>query len=401
MRQGISGKRKTVIPVGVLYSLTGFYGVVGWEMLNGVLLAVDQVNADPALDFELRPVILDPGGSIPRYHDLCDTLIHQYGIRHIIGCYTSASRKQVLPLVEGAKALLWHSARYEGFESSENVIYVGAAPNQHVVPLARYALEHLDPRIYCVGSNYIWTWEINRVLREILPVGGGRVVGERMAPLGETALDYLVGDILEKRPGAVLNTLVGTSAYSFYKAWHLAGLRHPELRPDRMPMLSLSLCEAELPLIGAEAAAGHLVSSVYFQGIDRPENRAFLDGYRDRFGPHGAASVDTEAAFLCARLLAESIRRCGSAEVEAVRNAVYGITYEAPHGPVRVDPDNNHCFLTPRLARSAAGRPFEILWQASEPVKPDPYLAWLDLDELAVPRTVIEPVRPRLRLVDE
>src|SRR5260370_31489668 len=100
----MSVKRKSVVPVGVLYSLTGIYGVMGWEMLNGALVGIDQINADPSLDFELRPVILDPGGSIARYHDLCEALIHQYGVRHIIGCYTSASRKQVLPLVEGANA---------------------------------------------------------------------------------------------------------------------------------------------------------------------------------------------------------------------------------------------------------------------------------------------------------
>lgn len=376
-------KRKSVVPVGLLYSLTGIYGVMGWEMLHGVLLAVDQINADPALDFELRPVILDPGGSIARYHDQCEALIQQYGVRHIIGCYTSASRKQVLPLVEGANALLWHSARYEGFESSENVIYVGAAPNQHVVPLARYALANLDPRIYCVGSNYIWTWEINRVMREIVGEGGGHVVAERLAPLGERGLDYFVDDILEKRPGAVLNTLVGVSAYSFYGAWYAAMERQARPIADRIPMLSLSLCEAELQLIGAGMATGHLVSSVYFQSIDRAENHEFLGHYRERFGPHGSPSVDTEAAFLCAMLLARAIARAGSAEVAAVREAVYRDSYEAPQGAVRVDPDNNHCYLTPRLARSQAGSSFEIFWQAPSPVKPDPYLAWTEFGTVA------------------
>lgn len=375
------GKRKSVVPVGILYSLTGIYGVMGWEMLNGALLAVDQINADPALDFELRPVILDPGGSIARYHDHCEALIHQYGVRHIIGCYTSASRKQVVPLVEGANALLWHSARYEGFESSENVIYVGAAPNQHVVPLARHALANLDPRIYCVGSNYIWTWEINRVMREIIAAGGGRIVAERLTPLGEKGLDYLVNDVLDKRPGAVLNTLVGVSAYSFYRAWH-AALQERMIR-EPIPMLSLSLCEAELQLIGANVATGHLVSSVYFQSIDRAENRDFLAHYRERFGPYGSPSVDTEAAFLCAKLLGRAIARSGSAEVPAVRDAVYRDSYEAPQGTVRVDADNNHCYLTPRLARSVPGAAFEIFWQAPSPVKPDPYLAWVDFGSFA------------------
>lgn len=369
---------KSIVPVGVLYSLTGTYGMMGREMLNGVLLAVERINADPELDFELRPTILDPGGSIARYRDHCEALVQRQGVRHLIGCYTSASRKQVLPLVEGAGALLWHSARYEGFESSENVIYVGAAPNQHVVPLARHVLDKLDPRIYCVGSNYIWTWEINRVMREILGASGGRILAERMVPLGEACPDHLIGDILEKRPGAVLNTLVGASAYGFYRAWHGAGRRGS----CRIPMLSLSLCEAELRLIGPDAV-GHVVSSVYFQSIRRRENADFLARYRQRFGPGGSPSVDTEAAFLCAMLLARAIARCGSAEVGAVREAVYADSYEAPQGPIRVDPDNNHCYLTPRLARSIPDASFEIFWQAPSPVKPDPYLAWLDYGAFA------------------
>lgn len=373
-------RKKTSVPVGILYSLTGTYGIMGLEMFNGVTLAIEQINADPDLDFELRPIVMDPGGSISQYREQCDALINRHHVRHIIGCYTSASRKQVLPLIEGSGALLWHSARYEGFESSENVIYLGASPNQHVVPLAAHVLENLDPRIYCLGSNYVWTWEINRVMREIISAGGGRIVAERLVPLGELAHDYMVEDIAAQAPGAVLNTLVGESAYSFYTAWHAAIATRPELA--QIPMLSLSLCEAELKLTG-QHPGGHLVSSVYFQSIDRPENTTFLAQYRDRYKGYGLPSVDTEAAFLCATLLGRAIAEAGTADVSSVREALYRDRYEAPQGPVSVDPENNHAFLTPRLGRSTAGGSFDIFWEASEPVKPDPYLAWLDLDALA------------------
>jgi branched-chain amino acid transport system substrate-binding protein len=373
-------RRKTSVPVGLLYSLTGTYGIMGMEMFNGVTLAIEQINADPELDFELRPIVMDPGGSISQYREQCDTLINRHGVRHIIGCYTSASRKQVLPLVEGSGALLWHSARYEGFESSENVIYLGAAPNQHVVPLAAHVLENLDPRVYCLGSNYVWTWEINRVMRDILAAGDGRIVAERLVPLGEKALDYMVDDIASHAPGAVLNTLVGESAYSFYTAWHAAVAVRPELA--RIPMLSLSLCEAELKLTGNHPG-GHLVSSVYFQSIDRPENARFLSEYSARFNGYGSPSVDTEAAYLCGIMLGRAIAEAGTADVSGVREALYRDRYEAPQGPVSVDPENNHAFLTPRLGRSTAEGSFDIFWEAPEPVKPDPYLAWLDLEALA------------------
>ncbi|MEJ8572354.1 transporter substrate-binding domain-containing protein [Microbaculum marinum] len=373
-------RRKAPVPVGLLYSLTGTYGIMGLEMFNGAMLAIEQINANPDLDFELRPVVMDPGGSLPQYSEQCDVLVNRHGVRHIIGCYTSASRKQILPLVEGSGALLWHSARYEGFESSENVIYLGAAPNQHVVPLAFYVLKNLDPRIYCLGSNYIWTWEINRVMRDILAAGGGTVVAERLPPLGEKALDHLVDDIASHAPGAVLNTLVGESAYSFYSAWHAAVAERPELA--RITMLSLSLCEAELKLTG-QHEGGHIVSSVYFQSIDRPQNARFLSDYRTRYRGYGSPSVDTEAAYLCATMLGRAITQAGTADVASVRHALYRDRFEAPQGPVSVDPENNHSFLTPRLGRSTAAGTFDIFWQSAKPVKPDPYLAWLDLEDIA------------------
>ncbi|PZQ50168.1 MAG: ABC transporter substrate-binding protein [Rhodovulum sulfidophilum] len=374
--------RKEVIPVGLLFSLTGTYGVMGQEMLNGALLGLELANADPDRAWETRPVIMDPGGSIDRYGEQCETLFRQHGVRHIIGCYTSASRKRVLPLVEGAGALLWHPARYEGFECSDNVIYLGAAPNQHVVPLALYVLANLRPRVFCVGSNYVWSWETNRVMEEIITAGGGRIVAKRLIPLGELAIDNLVGEIAAAAPGAVLNTLVGESAYRFYTAWHEATARHPELRA--IPMLSLSLSEAELKFSDGHRG-GHIVSSVYFQSVDRPENAAFLARYRRRFGALGTPCMDSAAAYLCATMLGRAITAAGTAEVSAVRAALYRDRYEGPQGLIAVDPENNHAYLTPRLGRSTAEGQFEILWEAPKPLRPDPYLTWLDLDEMARP----------------
>jgi branched-chain amino acid transport system substrate-binding protein len=347
-------------------------------MLNGALLGVDECNAAFEGSVELRPVILDPGGRLSAYADHCETLIRDYGCRHIIGCYTSAARKQVLPILERTNTLLWHSARYEGFEASENVMYIGAAPNQHIVPLARYVLETLEPEIYCVGSNYIWTWETNRVLRDLVVGAGGRIVAQRLVPLGETDLDHIVAEILERRPKAVFNTLVGESSYRFFRAFWRALSSAPNISPSDIPILSCSLCEPELHLIGEPASVGHVTSAVYFQSVDRPENRSFLERYRARFGAHASPSVDAEAAYVCAMLLGRALAAAGTDAVEPVRRAAFADAFEAPQGPVRLDPETNHAFLTPRLAVSRRGYEFEIFWEAREPIKPDPYLAWLD-----------------------
>lgn len=371
---------KTVVPVGILYSLTGTYGTVSWDMVNSALLGLDECNERLEGRVEFRPVILDPGGRLSAYAEHCETLIRDYGCRHVIGCYTSAARKQVLPILERTNTLLWHSARYEGFEASENVIYIGAAPNQHIVPLARYVLANMAPEIFCVGSNYIWTWETNRVLRDLIVGAGGRILAQRLVPLGETGIDHIVNEILTRRPAAVFNTLVGESSYQFFRSFWRAVSATPDLDPGDIPILSCSLCEPELHLIGEPASIGHITSAVYFQSLERAENKDFLKRYRARFGAHTSPSVDAEAAYICAKLLGRAIAVSGTDAVDAVRTAAFADTFEAPQGTVRLDPETNHSYLTPRLAISRAGFQFETFWEAPKPIKPDPYLAWLDDD---------------------
>ena len=366
---------KPSIPLGLVFSQSGPYAMMAGEMRKSALMAIDEINQGDQFDFVFTPHLRDPGGVVAAYHTACDALIREDHVDHIVGCYTSASRKQVIPIVERTERLLWHPARYEGFESSENVIYVGAAPNQHVVPLVRHMLDQISGDVFCIGSNYVWTWETNRVVREIVTSAGGRILAERLLELGETAVDHIVKEIIERRPPVVFNTLVGESSYAFMRALHRAATR----ANLSIPMLSCSLCEPELKLIGSSASVGCITSSVYFESIDGPENHAFVARWKARYGADSNLSVDALSTYVCVMLLARAIRRAGSADVGAVRRAAANHRYDSPQGPVWVDPDNNHCFLTPRLARSVPGCQFEIFWEADAPERPDPYLSTLDL----------------------
>jgi urea transport system substrate-binding protein len=345
------------------------------EMLKGALMAIDEINQNHGFDFTFVPHLRDPGGIVAAYHTACADLIREEHVDHIVGCYTSASRKQVIPIVERTERLLWHPARYEGFESSDNVIYVGAAPNHTVVPLVRHMLDHISGDVFCIGSNYVWTWETNRVTREIVTSAGGRILAERLLELGETAVDHIIKEIIDRKPPVVFNTLVGESSYSFIRALHEATMR----ARLAIPMLSCSLCEPELKLIGSAASVGCITSSAYFESIERPENRAFVARWKVRYGADSNPSVDGQSTYICVILLARAIRRANSADVGAVRRAAGNHRYDSPQGPVWVDPDNNHCFLTPRLARSVPGCQFKIFWEADAPERPDPYLSNLDL----------------------
>ncbi|WP_245286831.1 transporter substrate-binding domain-containing protein [Bradyrhizobium sp. Tv2a-2] len=376
LRQGFRTEpmTKPSIPLGLVFSRSGPYAMMGREMEKSALMAVDEINQSATFDFTFTPHLRDPGGVVPAYHAACEDLIRSAGVDHIVGCYTSASRKQVIPIVERTERLLWHPARYEGFESSDNVIYVGAAPNHTVVPLVRHMLEHIASDVFCAGSNYVWTWETNRVLRDLVASAGGRLLAERLLELGDISVDHIVGEIIDRRPPAVFNTLVGESSYSFMRALHAASAR----AGLSIPVLSCSLCEPELKMIGPAASVGCITSSAYFESIEEPENQAFVARWKARHGDDSHVSVDSQSTYVCIMLLARAIRRAGSVDVAAVRRAAANDCYNSPQGPVWVDPDNNHCFLTPRLARAVDGCRFEIFWEADAPERPDPYLSHLD-----------------------
>lgn len=370
---------KSTIPVGILYSVSGHYGSIGREMLNGIMLAIEEVNADDSLDFSLAPIVCDPGCQLENYYRYCRDLLHSHGVKHIVGCYTSASRKLILPLVEGANALLWHTARYEGFESSDHVMYLGAAPNQHVLPMLDYVFAHYPREVYHVGSNYIWSEEIDRITRETVEARGGKMIASEFLPLGETDVLPIIQDILARRPPVILITLVGISAYRFFQLWKTMMPEHPFLREAAPARLSLTLCEREVAMIGAEALEGCLVSAVYFHSIANAQNEQFVARYHQRFGEQATTTVDAEAAWMSGHFLARGIQASGSDDPALVKEAIYGYELDAPNGVTRINRENNHASLTPRLARIGADGQFHLLWQAASPVTPDPWLTWSDL----------------------
>jgi urea transport system substrate-binding protein len=377
---------KPTIPIGVVCSLSGPYQDMGREILNGATLAIDEINESSDFDFSLAAHVRDPRGIISEYHRVCDEIVRDTGARHIVGCYTSASRKQVLPIVERTERLLWYPARYEGFECSDNVMYVGASPNHNVLPLVRHVLDNISRDIFCVGSNYVWTWETNRVTRELVTGAQGTIIAERLLELGESSVGHIVDEIVRRKPPIVFNTLVGSSSYDFIRAFHqatsAAGLS--------IPMLSCSLCEPELKIVGT-AAAGCITSSAYFESVRLPENVAFVGRWKARYGEASSPSVDGQSTYNAVYLLARALHRAGTSDIAEARRAAAGYLYNSPQGPIWIDGRNNHCALTPRLAVSNPDGQFDVFWEADAPVRPDPYLTQLDVSAAAVSPAALAP----------
>ena len=366
-------------------------------MLNGALLAIEEVNVSAAFPFVLNCVVADPGGLNARYANVAKSMLTEGGLRHVIGCYTSSSRKEVQPYFEKYDGLLWYPSHYEGFESCENTVYTGASPNQHIIPLANFLLKHHGAIAYFIGSNYIWAWENNKIMREAVLAAGGVVLAERYAPVGETDHDSAIAQIFALRPDFIFNTLIGDSAYAFFGALRDAAMRAGINQAAEIPVASCSLSEPELKEIGPEACSGHISSSVYFQSIATSANAAFIRAYLGRFPDQSATSADAEASYVAVHLLARALRSAGSEEITAVRSALSHVALDAPQGRVRIDSDNRHCFLTPRIGVSTRSGGFDIIFEAAQPVKPDPYLVW---DEARVDRRSATPgIRSRLRVV--
>lgn len=377
-----SNQKKEQIKIGVAFSTTGPYGGVGKELQNGALLALSQINADPTLDFELIPVICDPCGELQEYYAGCKRLLKEEGIRHVVGCYTSSSRKEVIPVFEKYDGLLWYPSHYEGFEHCANVIYTGAAPNQHIVPLMSHMIKHYGNNVYCIGSNYIWGWESNRIMRECVTAYGGSIFCERYVPVGSVDVAKFVDEIIRTKPSYIFSSLIGVSSETFMRALHEARENDPTLTPEVMPVCSNTLSEPELVKLGAGPARGHIASSVYFQSKERPENYVFIAAYKERYGENWVTSADAEAAFNTCHLLAMSLQKARSDDVDTIKRALYEIELEAPQGKVWVDASNNHCYLTPSLGVSNETGQFDIIQSAPEPVRPDPYLINFDARSL-------------------
>jgi branched-chain amino acid transport system substrate-binding protein len=213
-------------------------------------------------------------------------------------------------------------------------------------------------------------------MHDLVQAAGGTILRERYLPVGSTDVAFMIREIEEMAPDFVFNTLIGESCYAFYRAYHELARRNNRFEPANRPILSCTLSEPELLAIGLDAAAGHISSSVYFHGLEQPENLAFVRAFRTRVGAGRVTSADSEAAYITIQLLAASIREAGTDQVAAVKRAAYRQRLTAPQGTVWIDPENNHAWLTPRIGLATPDGAFDIQWEAGEPCRPDPYLAF-------------------------
>jgi urea transport system substrate-binding protein len=357
------------IRIGVLHSQKGTMAISETAVLKSTLMAMDEINREGGLLGRRVEAVVADGESDPtRFATEAERLITQEKVSAIFGCWTSASRKSVKPVFEKHSHLLFYPLQYEGLEQSPHIIYTGAAPNQQVIPAVSYCLENLGKRFYLVGSDYIFPRTANAIIKDQLTALGGEVVGERYLPLGGTDAASIVKDIAATRPDVILNTINGDSNVAFFTALRGAGIT-----PKDIPTLSFSIGETELQHLASHGMAGDYAAWNYFQSLQTPENKEFVEAFQRTAGKDAVTSDPVEAAYFGVHLWAQAVRDAGSTEPEAVRKAIRGQGFAAPEGLVYIDGETQHTWKTVRIGRIREDGQFDVVWESRKPVRPLPY----------------------------
>lgn len=367
---GAKEEQKDIIKVGILHSLSGTMSISETSLKDAELMAIDEINAKGGvLGKKIAPIIEDGTSDWPTFAEKAKKLLEKDKVATIFGCWTSASRKAVLPVVEKYNGLLWYPVQYEGLESSPNIFYTGASANQQIVPAVEWLLKQGKKKFFLLGSDYVFPRTANKIIKAQLKAMGGIVVAEEYTPLGHTDYSTIINKIKVSKPDVVFNTLNGDSNVAFFKQLHAAGITAKDI-----PTMSVSIAEEEIRGIGAEYMKGHYAVWNYFQSIDTPENKEFVQKFKSRYGQNRVTDDPIEAAYFQVYLWAKAVEKAGSTDVDKVRQAAKELEFKAPEGFVKIDGENQHTWKTVRIGVVTEDGQFKEIWNSGSPVKPDPYL---------------------------
>jgi urea transport system substrate-binding protein len=382
------------IRVGILHSLSGTMTASERPLQELLIMLIEQQNARGGLlGRPLTPVIVNPRSETQAYAALADSLIRQHKVAVMFGCWSSASRKAVLPVVERENALLFYPSQYEGEEASDNIIYTGATPPQQAIPAVDFLRGRGVRRFFLIGTDYVYPRTTNAILRNYLAAGGVADVCERYTPFGLEDWKSVVGDVRRfARIGsaAVVATVSGDANVHFFRELARQGLDAATL-----PVMSLSITEAELPALMRSRPHGHFVAWNYLHAHDTPQNRALIADWRNfANAPNALTNDPMEATWLGFHLWVGAVEAAATTDVGKVRAALAGRRIAAPSGfTVRMDDQTHHLHKPVMIGRIESGGHIVPVWVSDTLVPPDPWSGWLA--GTAVPRRAGVALRKR------
>ena len=365
------------IKIGILHSLSGTMAISETTLKDTMLMLIDKQNAKGGINGEkLVPVVVDPASDWPLFAEKARELISVQGVDVMFGCWTSVSRKSVLPVIEELNGLLFYPVQYEGEESSKNVFYTGAAPNQQAIPATDYYLEELGVEKFALlGTDYVYPRTTNKILNQYLIDKGipESDIFVNYTPFGHSDWSKIVADVValgaDGKKVGVISTINGDANIGFYKELAAAGVS-----ADDIPVVAFSVGEEELSGLDTTNLVGHLAAWNYFQSAESELNDTFIKDWKETMGDDRVTNDPMEAHVIGFEMYVKAVERAGTTDVDAVRKAMYGIKVPNLTGGMAEMLPNHHLSKPVLIGEIQADGQFDIISQTSEV----PGDAWTD-----------------------
>jgi len=364
------------VTLGFLNSTSGVMAISEQTVRDSLMLAAGEINAAGGIMGKQIKFIEEDGQSEPTvFAEKINKLLTEDKVAAVFGGWTSASRKAMLPVVEGANGLLFYPVQYEGLEASKNIYYTGATTNQQIIPAMDFLKSKGVKTLFLAGSDYVFPRTANKIIKQYAKQLGIDIVGEEYVPLSSDDWTTQVAKIAAAKPDFVFNTINGSSNVGFIKAYHEAGLG-----ATKSPIISVSIAEEEAPSMGVDLT-GQFAAWNYFESVDSPANAKFIKAFQDKYGTDRPTSDPMEAAYTSLYLYKNMVEKAKSFCVDAVNAASGGVTFDAPEGTVTVNGENHHIAKTALIGQINAKNQFDIVYKSDGPIEPDPFLkgySWWD-----------------------
>jgi urea transport system substrate-binding protein len=362
----------TEVTVGILHSITGTMAISETGSVQAEKLAIEQINAaGGVLGRKIKFIQEDGASDWPTFAEKSKKLLVNDKVAAVMGCWTSASRKAVLPVFEQYNGMLYYPTFYEGLEQSKNVIYTGQEATQQILAgLDWVSKDKKAKSYYLIGSDYIWPRTSMKIARKHIEghLEGSEVVGEEYFPLGHTQFNSVINKIKLKKPDVIYCAVVGGSNVAFYKQLKAAGI---DL--SKQTLLTISVTEDEIDGIGGENIQGAYACMKYFQSLDNPNNKEFVAEFKKMWGEKTVIGDVTQAAYLGPFLWKLAVEKAGSFDVDKIAAASPGIEFtKAPEGYVKIH-ENHHLWSKARVGQVQPDGQFKVVFETAELIQPDPF----------------------------
>ncbi|WP_371422145.1 urea ABC transporter substrate-binding protein [Tardiphaga sp.] len=361
----------TEVTVGILHSVTGTMAISETGSVQAEKLAIEQINAmGGVLGRKIKFIQEDGASDWPTFAEKAKKLLVNDKVAAIMGCWTSASRKAVLPVMEQYNGMLYYPTFYEGLEQSKNVIYTGQEATQQILAGLDWVSKTKNGKsFYLIGSDYIWPRTSMKIARKHIEGKlGGKVSGEEYFPLGHTQFNSVINKIKLTKPDVIYAAVVGGSNVAFYKQLKAAGI---DL--SKQTLLTISVTEDEIDGIGGENIAGAYACMKYFQSLDNPNNKEFVAAFKKMWGEKTVIGDVTQAAYLGPWLWKMTVEKAGSFDIDKIAPASAGIEFtKAPEGYVKIHP-NHHLWSKARVGQAQLDGQFKVVYETPELIEPDPF----------------------------